>query len=157
MSRKKNHRIALTDKFSIIAAHHWYWNQVLVWCGKGEQNREFTLFSFVLSVFAFFALIFLRAPAHFLASCSRARKTHGRSPLGTNTSILDKKNARLLVYTGTRLVPISVIFFIPALDWPNAGRSGIKKFHTVNTLHCIKTEHENSSMTSSLNQGHQKK
>jgi hypothetical protein len=23
MSRKKNHRIALTDKFSIIAAHHW--------------------------------------------------------------------------------------------------------------------------------------
>jgi hypothetical protein len=29
MSRKKNHRIALTDKFSIIAAHHCCWIMAL--------------------------------------------------------------------------------------------------------------------------------
>jgi hypothetical protein len=37
MSRKKNHRIALTNKFSIIAAHHWS----KVTKGRITKNQKF--------------------------------------------------------------------------------------------------------------------
>jgi hypothetical protein len=43
MSWKKNHRIALTDKFSIVAAHHWSLLNPII---KEKQNHFFQSWDF---------------------------------------------------------------------------------------------------------------
>jgi hypothetical protein len=39
-----------------------------------EEKAQLQVFSFVLGAVAFFALVFLCAPVHFFALCSKARK-----------------------------------------------------------------------------------